>query len=315
MPLTSLTATRVPASRSSAAKTSPIPPELFGGAREWFEAKGCGRLFDILFPIVGNTLSGGYVADVPAIYYVQTLMLLLRYSARTLARLDLPYAEGGHAELWRRIAAEHDVRYGAAVRAVRRAEEIEVETTRDVHRGDVLLWAAPLDRFATIADADSDEEAAFSGIRTFSRSVVTCEVRGIDRYVMVQLRGLAAADPRGLPYSAYEVQPGVGIYNFYSFLRYPGSEKSRSGDEVRQGIDALVRRLGAEVVDVRSEANWGSFFPHFDRERLMGGALQRIEALQGRRRTFFAGELLAHITVPLNAEYAEQLVARFFPAG
>ena len=288
-------------------------PLLTGTIDDWFAARSLSFPFDALFPIVGNALTGGHVASVPAIYYLKILALLQRFSLPTLLRLELPHFAAGNDALWRRIGTTHDLRHGEAVRRIVRGDQVRVETSRAVHEFDRVIWAAPLDRFAEIADATPDERDIFGRVRHTCRSVVTCRVQGLPpKPVMYQVIGLP--DSREvLPYSFYEVRAGSGVYNFYSHLRYPDDDTPRATlDEVLRGIEALLARFDATLVEVHKARVWDKFFPHFTGEDLRAGVHARIDAMQGRGGMYFVGELLANVSVPLNVEFAVELVHRHF---
>jgi len=116
-----------------------------------------------------------------------------------------------------------------------------------------------------------------------------------------------------LPYSFYEVRAGSGVYNFYSHLRYPDDDTPRATlDEVVRGIEALLTRFDATLVEVHKARVWDKFFPHFAGEDLRARVHARIDAMQGRGGVYFVGELLANVSVPLNVEFAVDLVHRHF---
>jgi hypothetical protein len=288
-------------------------PTATGKIEDWFSARSLRFPFDALFPIAGNALTGGHAPSVPAIYYLKLLALLQRFSLPTLLGLRFPHFAAGNDTLWRRIAASHDTRHGEAVRRLVRGACVTVETSRAVHEFDRVIWTAPLDRFAEIADASDDERDLFGRVRHTCRSVVTCRVAGLpQRPIMYQAIGIPDG-PEVLPYSWYEVRAGSGIYNFYSHLRYPDEHTPRATlGEVVRGIESMLARFGATLVEVHRARVWDKFFPHFGGDDLRAGIHARLDAMQGRGGLYFAGELLAHVSVPLNVEYAVDLVHRHF---
>lgn len=288
-------------------------PTSTGRIEDWFASRSLRFPFAALFPIVGNALTGGHVPRVPAIYYLKLLALLQRFSLPTLISLRFPHFAAGNDALWRRMAASHDTRHGEVVRRIVRGACVTVETSRMVHEFDRVIWTAPLDRFAEIAEATDDERDLFGRVRHACRSVVTCRVQGLrSRPIMYQAIGI----PDGrevLPYSWYEVRAGSGIYNFYSHLRYPDEilQRATLGEAV-SGIESMLSRFGATLVEVHRARVWDKFFPHFCGDDLRAGIHARLDAMQGRGGLYFAGELLAHVSVPLNVEFAVDLVHRHF---
>ena len=54
------------------------------------------------------------------------------------------------------------------------------------------------------------------------------------------------------------------------------------------------------------------YFPHVDSETYASGWYDKVEAMQGKYDTFYAGEVMSFGDMDETAEYSRELVERFF---
>jgi hypothetical protein len=72
--------------------------------------------------------------------------------------------------------------------------------------------------------------------------------------------------------------------------------------------------VGARLNKVRAVRRW-RYFPHVSTADMAAGFYEKLEALQGQRRTFYCGEIMSFSTLECSVRYARQLVERFFQAA
>lgn len=114
---------------------------------------------------------------------------------------------------------------------------------------------------------------------------------------------------------AYQRWPGRGLTFFYGFIepRHGDRNGDRHDDRwreaAREAVRALVERLGGVVRDAPVSTRW-RYFPHVTPRDMADGFYPRLEALQGRRRTYWCGEILAFATMETVVDYARELAAR-----
>ncbi|CAM5352367.1 Inositol 2-dehydrogenase/D-chiro-inositol 3-dehydrogenase [Streptomyces tendae] len=99
--------------------------------------------------------------------------------------------------------------------------------------------------------------------------------------------------------------------------RYPGSDMRTFYSYGRPGdVTALLREdvegLGGQLGEVRLRRSWASM-PYFGGDDLRDGVLDRLEALQGRDRTYWVGGLPAFELVECAVAHAQDLARRHFP--
>jgi hypothetical protein len=278
----------------------------------WMSAQRFDHVRDSLVPLAIGAQLGPAEPEVSAGYLMRLLALLTRFPLHRQLGLRLPQLSAGNQELWRRVAARHDVRLGEPVRRLSRGSgsgaEIVVRTDAGEHRFDRLIWTAPVDHFLAAAgdDAREGEREVFSRVLHGRRSVLTYRVEGLppDGFYIVR-DALDGKVPASYPHVAYEVRRGSGIFNFYPYPDAATSEK-----ELDAGVQDLVRRLGGRsATAVGAPLHW-KWFPHFSPDDVAAGMHGRAEALQGAGGVWFGGELYAGIGVAYGTEYAARLVQR-----
>ena len=89
------------------------------------------------------------------------------------------------------------------------------------------------------------------------------------------------------------------------------ADRSATAEEVTQTLMADVSAAGGVVSEVLARTEW-DYFPHVSRDDLAAGFYDRIEALQGRRGTYYVGSALNFETAEHSARYARDLVVNHF---
>jgi hypothetical protein len=245
----------------------------------------------------------GFFDEVPAAYVLKYMDLhMLEACARPARRVEWPDGVEG---LWQRIAARHDVRTGAAVRRVQRTDRVVVQTDRDVEEFDALILTCPLDDALGFLDATPVEHRLLSQIRTYDYRVLLCRIDGLP-----EGSGFLPANflsPHlGHALLWYHRTPGSPLYTVYAL-----ADADMTDADVERTCAADLRSVGGRLGDVLHIRHW-KYFPHVTPEVMDGGFYETLEALQGSRNTFYAGEVMSFSTVEQTARYSRDLVDRFF---
>ena len=277
----------------------------------WFAQQGLGFAREAFVPIANAAQFGPIERETPVAYMLKFLAVLNRFTLPQQLTLALPKFREGNQELWRRIAATHDVRLGTPVRRIERGTTIRVTTDSETLEFDRLIWAAPTDEFMRVADVTAEERAIFARARTITRAVVTCRVDGLPRDLFYFVKNtLDNGVPCSYPHVVFEVAPGSGVYNFYPFV-----DAHTTVETMMDHVHDLVERLGGRNVRLLQPPLYWTWFPHFSGEDIAAGIYERCEQLQGQFGTYFASELLAGVSVTYGMEYAADLVHRHFAPG
>ncbi len=259
----------------------------------------------------GYTAAGyGYLDDdVPALYFVKYAEMTGLLSGRPRELLghagDFTIT-GGFATLWRRVAeALKDVRCGVRVTSVERhAGGVRVLTDSGPVEADDLVLAVTLDRILPVLDATEEERDLAARIRTHAYHTTLAGASGLPEDAFYFLdRHTASREATGHCVSYHHRYPGSEVRTFYSYGR-PEDVTARLRDD--------IAGLGGRLEEVHLQRAW-AFMPHFGSDDLAAGALDRLDALQGRARTYYAGGLPAFELVECTVAHAQELARRHFP--
>ncbi|UJR78978.1 FAD-dependent oxidoreductase [Sandaracinus amylolyticus] len=262
----------------------------------WAERHGYTDLAAIVRPWFTG-FGYGYLEEMPAAY-------VLKY----MTVWGFPFAQlpgGGVRALCERIAREHDVRTDTEVRRIVRGDDgVMLETSAGRVELDWLVLACPLDEVLSVLDASDEERALFRRIRTIDFRVVAATVSGLAPHPFTFCVPNMHRSGAGEPVFWYRRWADRPVWTFYVI-----EDGDPSLDETSRRVERAVRRLGGRLHEIHHARAW-RYFPHADRDAMDEGFHARLEALQGVRRTFYAGELLSFPTLETVTSYSSDLVAR-----
>ncbi|MGI5459900.1 protoporphyrinogen/coproporphyrinogen oxidase [Streptomyces sp. CA-249302] len=258
----------------------------------------------------GYTAAGyGYLDDdVPALYLVKYAEMtgLLAGPPELLGHTGAFTVVGGFGALWRRVAEElKDVRCGVRVESVeRRAEGVRVHTDVGPVEADDLVLAVALDRVLPVLDATEEERDLASRIRANAYHTTLATASGLpaDAFYFLDAH-TASRESKGHCVSYHHRYPDSDVRTFYSY-----GHPEDVGARLREDVAGLGGRLEA----VHLEREW-AFMPHFASGDLADGALDRLDALQGRNHTYHVGGLPAFELIECAVAHAQDLARRRFP--
>lgn len=243
-----------------------------------------------------------YFEETPAAY------VLKYYSQKTInAFLKKAFYKfpGGIQGLWTTVAKHHRVFYNATITHIERGADVTVRVNDATHTFDALILTSPLDEALHFLDGSPEETELFSKIICCDYRTYACIVKGFPKQTGY-VSGNFTIDRKGYPVFWYERYQDTDLYTFYVL-----GDPSLSDEEAQARIADLIRPLGGTIERVHTMAHW-KYFPHVSGEDMRQGYFDKLEALQGKNHTYYAGELLNFSTVDLSASYAKQLVERFF---
>lgn len=244
----------------------------------------------------------GYWDEIPAAY------VLKYYSLETLKsylRHGIYSFPDGIQRLWKKLAANHDVRYGTRIQSLTRGTEVSVDLGDEQLQFDVVLLSCPLDEALTFLDASPEERALFAQIRHVDYRTFACRVDGFVGQTGFIPDHFQPAK-KGHPLFWYRRYSDSDVYMFYVI-----ADAGLSDAQVLANIKASVSALGGSVRELLTAVSW-KYFPHVSPQAMRDGYFDRLGALQGSRNSYYIGELLNFSTVGLSAQYADHLVSERF---
>ena len=212
----------------------------------------------------------------------------------------------GFQGLCEALASKLDVQLSTDITDIRRDERVTI-THSGVHETfDKVILACPLHRIADVMDLDADEEDLFCRVRTLDYQTITATVRGLGRHNLVFFRDNMTSDRAGHLVCGYQRWPDTQIWALYA-----QSDGSLDDAAVLERVHQDLHAVGATLTTIHRHDKW-DFYPHVSPEDFRQGFYPRLEARQGHRHTYIAGEIVAAASVESVARYSTELIRRFF---
>ncbi|WP_405868555.1 alpha/beta fold hydrolase [Streptomyces sp. NBC_00005] len=259
----------------------------------------------------GYTAAGyGYLDDdVPALYFVKYAEMtgLLGNKPQLLGHPGAFTIAGGFDTLWQRVADElDDLRLGVRVESVERhADGVRVCADGELIEADDLVLTVALDRLLPVLDATEDERELAARIRGNAYHTTVARASGLpDSAFHFLKQHNDSRTARGHCVAYHHRHEGSDVHTFYSY---------GSPEDVGSLLGEDIAALGGRLDEVRLHREW-AFMPHFGADDLRDGVLDRLEALQGRDHTYYAGSLPAFELVECVVAQAQELARTHFAA-
>ncbi|MCD8306883.1 MAG: FAD-dependent oxidoreductase [Clostridia bacterium] len=258
----------------------------------------------------------GYFDEIPAAYVLKYL------DAFTVAQFlntgKLWTWKTGTESIWRGVNAhlKHPALLNSEVTAVKReGGKVYVTVNGAVEEFDKLIICTPLEMFCEYGDARDEEKELFSKIRS-------------KKYFTMAVRTAEGNCPKISYYFFDNMTPETMGHLMVFYHRWPAAEVTeqplvtftlRNHDgledvpfDVAQTttIDDMAKaQLPVEVTERIDD--W-YYFPHVNSEDYAAGWYDKVESMQGRDNTYYAGEVMSFGDMEETAEYSRDLIRRFF---
>lgn len=118
----------------------------------------------------------------------------------------------------------------------------------------------------------------------------------------------------GEPCAAYIPMTKANATDDAIAVVYSYSDRPVSPAQIRQNVVDGINTLGGRPItlaDIVDSDAW-QYFPHVDSDALAAGFYDKVEALQGKNNTFWAGSLMNFELTERTAAYSMQLADRYF---
>ncbi len=175
---------------------------------------------------------------------------------------------------------------------------------------DRLIVAAPLDLYLSYADADEKEKELFSKIR--HEKVVTFLAMFKDNggpQKSAFIPDNLSAERRG-HVTAYYLKPGGPADNCPCTV-YAAADVSGAINDTVALMTQDMKGFGFEIKERLYEQELRAF-PHISPEDYSDGWHEKIDALQGKRNTYYTGEILKAAGLDNTVKASKDLIERFF---
>ena len=244
----------------------------------------------------------GYLNKIPAVY------VLKYYSWQTVQafiKRQIYRFPNGIQHLWTAVAKKQNVFLHTNIKKIQRGDTIRITTETEEKEYDRLIITSPLDETVQYMDVSEEEKTLFSHIEYVDYRTIVCEIEGLPD-VSGYVPGNYLKERAGHPVFWYHRHADSQIYTFYVL-----GDWEISDTRVTAYTRKCIEKLGGTLITVQKIIHW-KYFPHVSSERMKEGYFDRLESLQAKRKTYYAGEVMNFSTVGLSSAYAEDLVEKFF---
>ncbi len=274
---------------------------------EWLRARNLHKM-ERLMQRAMTGLGYGFLERTPTLHALRWVDMELILTG-LVKQLKMPVE--GWSQLWDRIARDLDVRTATPVSAIaRHAKGVDITTARGTERFDGVVCAIPLDEFAALLDSVTDhEDAVMAGVRwqRYATSLVAVKDWFTAHPVEAYSTPIVNPDEIGRLVSARREgeEPELGGW-LYVTGQYAGDY---TPIELREILLADIERRGGRPVGVIEQRVW-KYMPTYSPQAIHDGLPQRLEAMQGDRRTLYTGAIWSHESVSHIVNYNTALLHR-----
>ncbi len=279
-----------------------MPADLALPLSEWLREHG----LSALDPMFASWLCGfgyGYTDTIPAAYALKFWTPQMIFKSLILKWLR--GFEDGYQVVWDRVAASLDVRFGHAVTRIVRGDKVAIHYGTGVCEFDKVILACDLRAIAPALDSDEEERALIGRIVDHRYCVVIADVEKMPARVAFLHQNFNGRRI-GSTVCWYQRWADRNLHSFYALV-----PNGMSLGDMHAGIAGDIERVGGKLNRIVESAIW-DYFPRVSSADLEAGFYRQLEARQGVRHTYYAGEIMNFPCVDLLAEYSADLVARFF---
>lgn len=257
----------------------------------------------------------GYFDEIPAAYVLKYLDAFTVRQFLSTGRLWT--WKNGTQSIWEGVNKnlQHPAILNSEVTGIKRnTDKITVQINGEHEEVfDHLIICTPLEMFLDYADPTEQESALFSKI--VHKKYFTMALRpeeGKDPDISYYFFDNMTPETRGHLMVFYHRWPDCIHQPLVTFtLRNHKNMEDVPFDEAKETTIADMAKAGLPVDKIERIDDW-YYFPHVNSEDYAAGWYDKVEALQGDKNTYFAGEVMAFGDMEETVEYSRDLVRRFF---
>lgn len=255
----------------------------------------------------------GYFDEIPAAYVVKYLDA---FTVRQFLKTGKLWTWAtGTQSIWEGVNKhlKHPAVLNSEVTKVERKDGKVYVTIngKETEEFDKLIICTPLELFLKYGDPSKKETELFSKIvhkEYFTMAVYPNKQPETSYYIFENM----TPETRGHLMVFYYRWPGVANQPVVTFtLRNHAGMEDVPFEVARDTTLADMDKVGLGVKKTERIDDW-YYFPHVDSKDYADGWYDKVEAMQGQNSTYYAGEVMAFGDMEETAEYARDLVNRYF---
>lgn len=274
-------------------------------------------LFEPFFVACGY----GYYAEIPALYYMKLMKMMMRVlKYDLLGRVPLIHlaglqtVNGGFQEIWRRLGATLQVETEAKVTAIRRITGtahpgIELTIGGETKLFDRVISSIPLPQLSQIMDVSEEERSLFQKVKSYDYWITVFHGENIPKGETLFFMNNVKRESLGRPIVMANRYLDTNVFVTFQLADRSMNSTPRS---MQDQLEAELARLNGRVTEIVVQKEW-DYFPHVSSEDLDKGFYQDLEdRVQGQNGFYLIGGIMNFETTEHTAEYAKDLVEKKF---
>ncbi|MBR4164241.1 MAG: FAD-dependent oxidoreductase [Solobacterium sp.] len=255
----------------------------------------------------------GYFDEIPAAYVLKYLDF---QTCMNFVNINLWTWENGTQFIWESLndKLKNHARLNSNITNIERKDgKVYVTVNGEVEEYDKLIVTAPLQYFPDYADAREDEKEYFSKIDYERYDVLAVETKPEDHpdisYYVFDNMTPERLGHLMVYYRRWRDSKDQVITTYA--LRKHKDQAEIPYEVCKKTVLDDLKTMKNPASNVVNEQSW-YYFPHVFTEDYAAGWYDKVEAMQGKYDTYYAGEVMSFGDMDETAEYSRELVERFF---
>ncbi len=253
----------------------------------------------------------GYFDEIPAGYVLKYLDF---QTTMNFVKCNLWTWKEGTQSIYE--ALDKKLKHSAVLNAdiskvVRGDDKVTVTVNGKEEVFDKIIITSPLQFMPSYFDASKEEKDLFSKIDYERYDVLATHMNNyppISYYIMDNMTNKRVGHLM-VYYRRWKNEPNQ-VITTYALRNYKGKEVISFDDDKAKVLKDL-EVMGNPADKVLKEKSW-YYFPHVFAEDYKNGWYDKVEAMQGQKGTYYAGEIMSFGDMDETCEYSRELVERFF---
>jgi len=287
-----------------------VPDELCISFNEWCAKNDLSVLKEVIVHYF-SSFGTPYIDDIPALYILKVMNYKTLKSFIEITITPVITWGGCIGTFLLKLSGKlPKLKLTSNVKKIERCDDkVIVETQFEKFILDDIIITSPLNDALKFLDATEEERNLFDKIQYEAVRVYAFKVGG------------ARLNSGIIPDNLRIEQRGHVIAWFHRKRRYPikndlimvyaMENKDKSDKEMHDMVLDDLSVYKFDKLELYSYRSW-HVFPHVDSEVLRNGFYEKLEAMQGKKNTYYSGEIMSSITVERCADYSEHLVNQYF---
>ena len=255
----------------------------------------------------------GYFDEIPAAYVLKYLDF---QTCMNFVNINLWTWQNGTQFIWESLndKLKNHARLNSNITNIERKDgKVYVTVNGEVEEYDKLIVTAPLQYFPDYADAREDEKEFFSKIEYERYDVLAVETKPEDHpdisYYVFDNMTPERLGHLMVYYRRWRDSKDQVITTYA--LRKHKDQAEIPYEVCKKTVLDDLKTMKNPASNVVNEQSW-YYFPHVFTEDYAAGWYDKVEAMQGKYDTYYAGEIMSFGDMDETAEYSRELVERFF---